>query len=536
MARADERLRAIAQQRYATFVLSRLWRLTNDADSQGGAMPSVRPSEYNQRGRETSWPIPILLLEVAPPHPDSNDDEPDHVDVFFSLLEDPESDSSEPLFKILSVYPDALRIFLVETRADHAGFGKPKHDKLREIMIGSFREPFELPENQDDVEHLLSRLPRGLAKDFRFGLGFLWEYRQIVEAVEEFPHVDLLIITGGDGVEISPSGRMVTLGITRLERLRKSIDRTVARFRTDALRDKRHLVYHELLHVADPSIFPEKRKKLRKDMISDLTRGGADLTDVSPRDRSVAMKLVRDGAQSLAKSEPRALMALKADIELASLSELIDRFDSMLGKSLDESHWQQFFEDNPFILSLAFAVPVFYLQGNAYVGGKRLDGTGGKFADFVYATVRTGNISLIEIKKPKTDLLTGRPYRGSEVFGPSAELGGAVAQLLDQRQKLVQELPNIRMNSNRNDIYAHSVRGVIVAGLLPESIHQRRSFELFRGGIGQLELVTFDELRARMLALKHALSSSRDPALSASPFAASERTISEIDEGIDIPF
>lgn len=499
-------------------------------------MPSLRPSEFNQRGQESGSLVPVLVLEAAPPHPDSDDDEPAHIDVFFSLSEDPETDSSEPIFKILSVYPDALRIFPVETRPGHGSFGKPKYRKLREIMIGRFKEPFYPPQSQDDVEHLLGRLPKGLAKDFRFGLGFLWEYRQIVEAVEELPHVDLLIISAGDGAEITSDGRTLALGITRLERLRKAIDRTVARFRADALLDKRHLVYHELLHVADPSSYPEKRKKLRKDIISDLTRGGADLTNVSPSDRSAAMKLVRVGAKSLARSEPRALMALKGDIELATLSVLIDHFDAMLGKALDEMHWQRFFEDNPFILSLAFALPVFYLQGNAYVGGKRLDGTGGKFADFVYTTARTGNLSLIEIKKPKTELLTKRPYRGSEVFGPSSELSGAVAQLLDQRQKLVQNLPAIRLNSNRNDIYAHSVRGVIVAGLLPESTQQRRSFELFRGEMGQLEVVTFDELRARLRALQEALSSSGDLTPDAGPLVASVRSLAEADEDIDIPF
>ncbi|MEA3808766.1 DUF4263 domain-containing protein [Enterobacter hormaechei] len=77
----------------------------------------------------------------------------------------------------------------------------------------------------------------------------------------------------------------------------------------------------------------------------------------------------------------------------------------MLGKGLTESKWQSFFLENPFILSLAFAVPAMLVQGQAYAGGKRLNGSGGKFSDFLYASASTGNLGLIEIKKPQTELL-----------------------------------------------------------------------------------------------------------------------------------
>lgn len=119
--------------------------------------------------------------------------------------------------------------------------------------------------------------------------------------------------------------------------------------------------------------------------------------------------MVQDNIEALAESEPRSLLALKNDIELITLNQLIERYQEMLGKGLTESKWQSFFLENPFILSLAFAVPAMLVQGQAYAGGKRLNGSGGKFSDFLYASASTGNLGLIEIKKPQTELLGKSP-------------------------------------------------------------------------------------------------------------------------------
>ncbi|UJB19233.1 MULTISPECIES: Shedu immune nuclease family protein [Lysobacter] len=459
-------------------------------------MPSVRPSEFNKRRREDGGPFLIVV-----PHPEH----PNLVDVCYSEV--PESDITEttPMALLLTIQEEAISIWPINTRQDRADHLQPKYDSLHRIILTGSVDPSEIPKSQDEVEDLLEVLPAGFAKNFRFGLGFLWEYRQIAYAIAEVPGIHTLIITAGSGAQIIAEHGFFVLGIRRFEAIRKDVNRVAARFRGDALKDKKHLIYHELLHAANPGEFPVRRKSLRKDLISDLTRGGRDSTDVSRRDQQAAVELVRDNIRNLAKIEPRKLLTLKSEIELASISELIAQFDSMLEKSLTEPKWQKFFEDNPFILSLAFSVPVFFIQGNTYVGGKRIDGRGGKFADFLYATANTGNLALIEIKKPGTELLSAKAYRGDEVFGPSDELGGAIAQLLDQKQKLTQELPIIKSNSERNDIHGHAIRCILVAGSLPAEAPKRRSFELLRNSMSQMDVVTFDELRARLESIRSAL-------------------------------
>ena len=45
---------------------------------------------------------------------------------------------------------------------------------------------------------------------------------------------------------------------------------------------------------------------------------------------------------ALAETEPQALLALKSDIELVTLNQLIERYQEMLGTSLLKRKWQKF--------------------------------------------------------------------------------------------------------------------------------------------------------------------------------------------------
>jgi hypothetical protein len=89
------------------------------------------------------------------------------------------------------------------------------------------------------------------------------------------------------------------------------------------------------------------------------------------------------------------------------------------------------------VLSQTFSVPVLILQGKAYVGGTGIDRTGANIVDFLLHNGLTENTALVEIKTPKTALLAGE-YRGG-VYSPSRELAGAVAQISNYRQSLIEQ-------------------------------------------------------------------------------------------------
>lgn len=452
-------------------------------------MPSVRPSVFNQRARADGGPF--LLIERC------EEDEGKSVDVLFTDTPPAERTGSYPLARLLNVSPDMLRIFPLNVRPDRPDYLQPRYGTLETIAVNRRVDaPYVLPGTTEDVEALLVSLPEGFAKDFRFGLGLLWEYRSICEALGEQGQIGLLVVHQGEEASFDPP--MFVLGIRRFHAMRKEIYRISARYQRDARRDKEHLAYHELFHAADPVRFQRLSKSLRDDTLSDATRGGRDRVVLSKRDRRAAVGLVRTNIETLAETETDALLSLKSEIEQVTLQQLIVRFADMLDKALPEVRWQSFLMQNPFILSLAFAVPALMVEGQAYAGGKRLSGRGGAVTDFLCASASTGSLAIVEIKRPSTELLGATPYRGDDVYAASAELSGTIAQLLDQKIKLQRELPILKEASERYDIHDYGIRGIIVAGRTPEGNTRRRSFELLRGAMTGVIVITFDELLARL--------------------------------------
>jgi len=458
-------------------------------------MASLRPSAFYQAKREDGGPF--LIIESGEP-------EREGVDVYFTDIPTDQRQPDSPMGLLLNVCSDRLTIWPLKVRQDREDYLFPKYGSLERIIVSrKVSSPYELPTTIEDVEALLEELPEGFAKDFRFGLGLLWEYRTICETVAALGDISTLCLHGGHESKIDSP--LFSLGVKRFHALRKELNSIANRYQRDARKDKLLSAYQVLLHGADASRFPAQKTKLRPDTLAEMTHGGRDHTILSKRDQLVAVRLVQDCMQTLAGSEPKMLLALKSDIELVTLKQLTERYHGMLAKNLSESKWQNFFMENPFILSLAFAVPFLLVQGQAYAGGKRLDGRGGKYTDFLWASVSTGNLALIEIKKPETELLCQKPYRGDDVYGPSSDLGGAIAQVLDQRLKLQSELPNIKNNMNRNDIHAFALRCIVIAGMSPQEHKQKKSFELVRNALSDVTVVTFDELATRLAEIYKAL-------------------------------
>lgn len=459
-------------------------------------MTSLRPSEFNQKIRDDGGPF--LIIEQA--EPDMGED---GVNVYFTDVPADRRRPDSPVERLLNIHEDRLTIWPLNVRQHSEGYLSPKYGCLERIVITrQVRHPYELPTTTEDVEELLEELPSGFIKDFRFGLGLLWEYRYICETLADLG-IKIFFLHHGNEAKIDLP--FFILGEKRFHRLRRELNSITARHQRDARNDKLFSAYQLLLHDADKGKFPVKTRKLRSDELSDMTHGGRDRTILSKRDQRAAVRLVQDNIDALAGAEPTMLLALKSDIELVTLKQLIERYQEMLQKGLSEMVWQNFFQQNPFILSLAFAVPYMLVQGQPYVGGKRLDGRGGKYTDFLWASVSTGNLALIEIKKPRTDLLSQNPYRGDDVYGPSSELGGSITQVLDQRSKLQRELPIIKENANLTDVHAFASRCIVIAGTTPQDHNKKKSLELIRNALSDVTIVTFDELAARLEQILKAL-------------------------------
>ncbi len=162
----------------------------------------------------------------------------------------------------------------------------------------------------------------------------------------------------------------------------------------------------------------------------------------------------------------------------------------------DEAFWQEFFSDNPWIISQVFTSPVVIMQHQAYVGGKGVDNTGGKIVDFIYRNKLTDNIVLVEIKTPKTELVASQ-YRG-EIYASSSKLSGAISQVLAYKDSIQKNFYSLAHKSDTH-FCSFNPRCALIVGHT-ESLDNKEkeaSFELFRAELKDVDIITFDELFAK---------------------------------------
>jgi hypothetical protein len=395
-----------------------------------------------------------------------------------------------------------LTIFPLNTLAGHPDFLEPKYDQIESIVLEGWGA--EILQSEDEVEELLQGLPTGFIKDYSYGLGLVKDYRFIITAVEKIPQIRHLLISSSD--ETGVSGDTYTLSFDDYEAIRKGLNRITDRQQSDAAQDKRIFAHNSLLTPLDPRNFPESSRPYRKDTIFKLIPSdGSQTIKLSDADQDAAVRLVDQNKREIARKSPQDLLRLRNDIELVSLEVLISKYEDMLGKDLPEPRWQALFNDNPFILNLAFGYPVVKIQDQAHIGGRTLSGSGETIADFLVKNRLSNNAALFEIKKPGTRLLRKTPYR-EELYAPSSDLAGAMNQMLDQKNEFQKDVARIKENSRIYDLESYSVHGVLVIGTTPEDRHQQKSFELFRGNSKDITIITFNELLGKLKSLHDFLS------------------------------
>ena len=103
---------------------------------------------------------------------------------------------------------------------------------------------------------------------------------------------------------------------------------------------------------------------------------------------------------------------------------------------------------------------------------------------------------VVEIKTPQTALL-GAPYRN--ILPPSSELIGAISQVLQYKESLMQELHSLQHESPQ--LSGAEPYCVIIAGSASRELTddvKRRSFERFRERVTGVRILTFDEVFSRI--------------------------------------
>lgn len=320
---------------------------------------------------------------------------------------------------------------------------------------------------------------------------FIYQRKRKKDEWEDINDIPLSRLRAGEGVRI-------TLGAKEVLALVRHLAALYRYYAANSLpKRKVHLIKLDL-NAEDADAF--QRLDVRR-LVSLGRRAGVDIISQLLdwlSDQENAAQAV--GQLRVLGSE--SLQRLSTAAGIASVEAALTEWESNRNNKSEE-FWQKLLSRYAFVLSQAFSFPLVIIKAKAYLGGKRLDNTGGHLADYLAANPSTRNPVIIEIKTPGTPLLQKHKYR-DDIYAPSEDLTGGAAQVLNYRQNLLADRSLTRGYEDRLEILSPHCMLLIgdTAQLTDED--QRRSFELTRAGYRDVLVITYDELFGRLRALLEA--------------------------------
>ncbi|AZD86921.1 hypothetical protein C4K14_4099 [Pseudomonas chlororaphis subsp. aureofaciens] len=400
------------------------------------------------------------------------------------------------------VLPHQIVMFPVFTNPLAQRYLRPRHGRFKTVIYEQrFKE--SLPDTQRDLTAFIeSCLPWNTFNPCDYGLGLISELDEIWLGLSHLPNVDTIVLAHESSLRVKDN--TVWIAEEEVERIRRAFKRTMRKMRDVVKQTKTAHIRNALLASLNPDRFPPIVQVDSDGQLVEvrLDRGRQSLQAARSQRRST-MKAVHSNVGRLAIEAPVELIELHAEIERVTLARMIEQYESMLEKSLSETHWQKFFERNVFILTMLFARPVRLLHSQFHAQGSGLDGAGAQIGDYLFAEQGFA-MAIVEIKKPSSPLMRTTAYRNKDVFAPDSELSGAVTQVLYQQSKLHETWLVHQVRPELRDSRPDAIRCVVIAGTMPIDEGPRRSFEVFRNACKNVEVVTFDELLGKLrLLLSH---------------------------------
>ncbi len=463
--------------------------------------------------------------------------DPQHTEVFYVPSEAAvvamNGASMPNKMKLLDIdrFKRRLTIHPINTRWKIETFLKPKYAQIRKLTLigqhfvdlpynplGSSTDEDGLPTPEDEVMMLLEDLPSSFIKDYEYGLGFSSDFKLLVRSIEELTEATEILISDQHATGLIDNNETFAISSEDFDQIRKMINRISNNGQT-AVRTVKSASVHNAF--AKKLGLPEKPVKFgRGTLRRNFTRVAMDGEAIlSKAEQSELIDVMSRQVKSIVENQPDKLVRLQLDVELVTLDALIMRFEKMIDGKLEEREWQQFLNENRFLLGLIFAYPVILVQDQASVGGHKLSGSGEKVTDFLMKNAMTNNVGIIEIKKPSTSLLYKSDYR-NEIFAASKELSGAINQVIDQKHNLLSRFAQKKEDSGIYDIASYAIKCCLIIGKIPEDERERRSFEYIRGNSKDVEIITFDEMLGKMKTIKEF--SKGEPTVSESTVAVIE--------------
>jgi hypothetical protein len=395
--------------------------------------------------------------------------------------------------KFLTIHP-------INTLAGTPDFLKPRYRQVKRITLEGTDIIFPkfdgaVPTTADGVLEVLENLPSGFTKDFSYGLGIAKSHRFIVDAVETLSNCTEIVISDNEPTSQDSNYNLFYISKKDFEIARRTLN-SIDNLARTAARVVKTVAAHNVLaeRLGVPKLNAKVGRHPYRKLFTTIAEGKEGLSE---EDQNAVIGALTAHVAEIAEDKPEKLAKLRGDIELVTLQVLIEKFELMLGATLAEHKWQEFFNENPFILNIAFGYPLIKVRDQASVGGRKLSGDGEKITDFLVKNSLTNNTAIFEIKTPQAPILNKTPFRNG-VYTPSTDLSGSINQALDQKYQFQQQIAQIKNNTRLHDIESYAVHCCLVIGKTPVGEDQKKSFELFRRNSKDVEIVTFNELLEKL--------------------------------------
>ncbi|MFK1566627.1 Shedu immune nuclease family protein [Pseudomonas aeruginosa] len=407
------------------------------------------------------------------------------------------------------VFRSEIVTYPVFTNPDAQRYLNPRHGPYRTVICER-KYDRDLPETAEaaisDIE--LAR-PWRAFNSCIFGLGFTKDLDELWRGLLGLPNLNTIVVARDHSIRLS--GKAVRIPEDEVDRTRRAFDRATRRMRDLTKQAKATHIRNALLAPVDPKRYPPVVQVTQEGQLVEVRLDhGRQSKPAARAGRSATVKAVRSNVETLAAEAPEELIELHAEIERATLAQMIEKFETMLQKNLPEPAWQKFFERNAFILTMIFARPVRLLHTQFHAQGGGLDGAGAQIGDFLLAEQGFA-MAIVEIKTPGSPLLRDKAYRNREVFAPHDDLSGAVSQVLYQQSKFHGNWLNHRIRPELRNSRPDAIKCVVISGMLPQDEMQRQSLEVFRNACKNVEVITFDELLGKLKLLSQHLAPRQEP-------------------------
>ncbi|PUB34908.1 uncharacterized protein DUF4263 [Elizabethkingia sp. YR214] len=349
-----------------------------------------------------------------------------------------------------------------------------------------------------------NNLPVGVVKAVSYGWGFTKSLNPFAFYINENYDIDEVIIEKSGKIKLDIPNKKLYLNEIVLSNLNSSF--------SDIYKKNKEEV-DSVLKINLYKLFPSEITKPEKTYIANalatsLSAWGNNIDEFSDADKNAIKDLFEKLSIDTDFLSNEALAKTKEIVDNKYIQQTLKKYKELIALKTEseslEKQWQEFLKDNSWIFSSIFAQPVILYKKEAYVGGKTIDNSNGKFNDFLIKNSLSDNVSFLEIKTHKTKMLEKTAYRGDDVYSASKDLTGSIVQVLNQRDNFQKEFYATKIKSMQNgNLETFNSKCVVLIGSTKDlDSNQKYSFELFRSNSRDVEILTFDELQEKIESLQ----------------------------------